>query len=68
MEIDHEWCRSVYTLDPTGTMVEWCTTTRTFTDEDRAAAARDLVDPAPTLKDPPEPVFHRAADRVTATS
>ena len=67
MEIDHGWCRSVYTVDPTGTMVEWCTTTRTFTDDGpRRGAARDLIDPAPPLKTPPEPVFHRAADRVTA--
>ncbi len=66
MEIDHEWCRSVYTLDPTGTMVEWCTTTRVFSDADRTAAARDLADPAPPLRTPPEPIFHRAADRVTA--
>ena len=67
MEIDHEWCRSVYTTDPTGTLVEWCTTTRVFSDADRAAAANDLVDPSPTMKPPPEPVFHRAADRVPAS-
>ena len=64
MEIDHEWCRSVYVLDPTGTMVEWCTTTRAFTDQDREEAARDLVDPSPQLRTAPEPIFHRAADRV----
>ena len=67
MEIDHEWCRSIYVLDPTGTMVEWCTTTRTFTDDDRQAAARDLADPEPQLKPAPEPIFHRAADRVPAS-
>jgi len=26
-EIDHGWCRSVYTLDPNGIMVEFCVTT-----------------------------------------
>jgi hypothetical protein len=67
MEIDHEWCRSIYVLDPTGTMVEWCTTTRVFTDDDRQAAARDLADPEPQMKPAPEPVFHRAADRVPAS-
>lgn len=66
MEIDHGWCRSVYTLDPTGTMVEWCTSTRAFTAEDRAEALQLLADPSPELKQPPEPVFHRAADRVAA--
>lgn len=59
MELDHEWCRSIYTLDPSGIMVEWCTTTRVFDDEDRAAAARDLLDPAPTVKPAPDPIFHQ---------
>ena len=68
MEIDHGWCRSVYTTDPTGILVEWCTTTRVFTDEDRRDAARDLADPSPQLKQPPEPVFHRAADRIPASN
>jgi catechol 2,3-dioxygenase-like lactoylglutathione lyase family enzyme len=75
MEIDHEWCRSVYTTDPNGILVEWCTTTRAFTAADRADAARDVTDPAPTLQAPPEPIFHRhdrpapaAADRVPTPS
>src|SRR4051794_36319002 len=28
VEIDHGFCVSVYTTDPNGTMVEWCTDTR----------------------------------------
>ena len=28
-EIDHGWCRSVYTVDPNGIMVEFCVTTKT---------------------------------------
>lgn len=67
MEIDHGWCRSIYTMDPNGIMVEWCTSTRTFTDDDRRAAARDLADPAPTLKPPPEPLFHRAGQVAAAS-
>lgn len=66
MELDHDWCRSVYTTDPNGILVEWCTTVRAFTAEDHAAAQRDLLDPAPAAKAQPEPVFHRAADRVAA--
>ena len=27
-EIDHGWCRSVYTVDPNGIMVEFCVTTK----------------------------------------
>jgi hypothetical protein len=26
-EIDHGWCRSLYTVDPNGIMVEFCVTT-----------------------------------------
>ncbi len=38
LEIDHNWCHSVYTSDPNGNMVEFCATTGTFTDEDRTRA------------------------------
>lgn len=68
MEIDHGWCRSIYTLDPTGTMVEWCTTTRVFDADDRAAAARDLIDPQPVLKTPPEPTFHKGRQPADAAA
>ena len=27
-EIDHGWCRSIYTVDPNGIMVEFCVTTK----------------------------------------
>ncbi len=64
MELDHDWCRSVYTSDPNGILVEWCTTVRAFTPEDHAAAARDLLDPQPAAKPAPDPIFHRAEDRV----
>lgn len=43
LEIDHRWCYSVYTQDPNGTMVEFCTTTATFDDEDRARAREALT-------------------------
>ncbi|MCB1690469.1 MAG: VOC family protein [Halioglobus sp.] len=38
LEIDHNWCHSIYTNDPNGNMVEFCLTTGTFTAEDRAQA------------------------------
>ena len=63
MEIDHGWCASVYTLDPNGTLIEFCTTTRAFTDDDRAEAQRLLADPAPAVGKPPDGVLHRAAKR-----
>jgi catechol 2,3-dioxygenase-like lactoylglutathione lyase family enzyme len=67
MELDHGFCRSVYTVDPNGVLVEWCADTRQLDDDDRAAAARALADPRPPLEDMPEPVFHRAR-RVVPTA
>ncbi len=63
MEIDHDWCISVYTTDPNGILVEFSTLTRDFTDADRAEAQLLLADPAPTLRrDPKSVVIHKAAD------
>lgn len=59
-ELDHGWCRSIYCTDPNGILVEFCTTTREFTDADKAEAEALLFDPAPPLKDPPAPVIHPA--------
>ncbi len=45
LEIDHNWCRSIYTRDPNGNMVEFCLTTGEFnaSDRERALAALDEV-------------------------
>lgn len=42
LEIDHNWCRSVYTRDPNGNMVEFCLTTGRFTEADRTRAIAAL--------------------------
>ncbi len=52
-EVDHGWCRSIYTVDPNGVMIEFCTNTRELTEEDRAEAHRLLRDPSPDLGSPP---------------
>ena len=66
-EIDHGWCRSIYCTDPNGILVEYCTTTRVFTEDDREEARRLLFDPAPPMmKSPPEPVIHPATAPATA--
>jgi hypothetical protein len=44
LEIDHNWCRSVYTRDPNNNMVECCLTTGSFTPEDRARALAALTE------------------------
>lgn len=61
-EIDHDWCRSIYAMDPNGTMVEFCLSTRSLDENDRAEALQLLNDPAPPLLVPKEPVFHLAAE------
>jgi catechol 2,3-dioxygenase-like lactoylglutathione lyase family enzyme len=62
MEIDHGWCRSVYTRDPNGILVEFCTLTRSLTDADRAEALRLLDEPSPALHEPPALRWTRASD------
>lgn len=59
-EVDHGFCRSIYTNDPNQTMVEWCLDTRPLDGTDREHAARTISDPAPALEDPPSAEFHRA--------
>ncbi|MEP5763531.1 MAG: VOC family protein [Halieaceae bacterium] len=41
LEIDHNWCHSIYTKDPNDNLVEFCVTTCSFTaaDRERALAA-----------------------------
>ena len=42
LEIDHNWCHSVYTKDPNGNAVEFCVTTGAFSEEDRQRAVAAL--------------------------
>jgi catechol 2,3-dioxygenase-like lactoylglutathione lyase family enzyme len=60
MEVDHGFCRSVYTVDPNGILVEWCTDTRPLDDEDRRQALEALTADRPPVENAPVPVFHRA--------
>ena len=60
MEVDHGFCVSIYTTDPSGTLVEWCADTRPLGEADRAEAARLLADPHPPLEAPAQSVFHKA--------
>ena len=48
-EVDHDFCVSIYTTDPNGNLVEFCHTTRPFTDEERQRAMDVLLDPSPAL-------------------
>ena len=49
LEVDHDFCVSIYIRDPSGNMVEFCHTVRDFTDDERARAAQVLVDPSPSF-------------------
>jgi len=49
MEIDHDWCVSIYTQDPNGILVEFCTLVRDLTEADRREAARLLAEPNPPV-------------------
>jgi catechol 2,3-dioxygenase-like lactoylglutathione lyase family enzyme len=51
-EVDHGWCRSVYTVDPNGILIEFCANTRALGEKDRAEAQRLLRDPSPPLGAP----------------
>ncbi|HTO68482.1 MAG TPA: VOC family protein [Myxococcota bacterium] len=60
MEIDHHWCYSIYTQDPNGTLVEFCTTTAEFGDADRKRARELLTEANPTPVAPKSQKFHKA--------
>jgi catechol 2,3-dioxygenase-like lactoylglutathione lyase family enzyme len=60
MELDHGFCRSIYTNDVNGTLVEWCLDTRPLDDDDRREGERLLLDPSPELGPGPGAEFHTA--------
>jgi catechol 2,3-dioxygenase-like lactoylglutathione lyase family enzyme len=66
IEVDHGFCASVYTMDPNGILVEWCTDTAPLTEDDRRRALEMVTATAPDLEDAPVPVFHRGRTRTPA--
>jgi len=59
-EVDHGFCKSLYTSDPNGITVEWCITTQPFTEADKKKAAEDLANPKPEFEPTPSVIVHRA--------
>jgi catechol 2,3-dioxygenase-like lactoylglutathione lyase family enzyme len=59
VRIDHGWCTSIYTNDPSRILVEFCTTTRVFTGADhrKAEASRAAVTPEIDRTEPPMEFF-----------
>ncbi len=66
LEVDHGWCTSIYTTDPNGIMVEWCTTTAEFTAADAEAAHRLLAAERPELESGKSPKFYRSPQNANA--
>jgi catechol 2,3-dioxygenase-like lactoylglutathione lyase family enzyme len=60
-EVDHEFIRSAYTLDPDGTMVEWTYRTRALTESDRQEATAILADDSPATEEEYAGTFIRAS-------
>ncbi|MDC6486027.1 VOC family protein, partial [Luminiphilus sp.] len=60
LEVDHNWCRSIYTKDPNGNMVEFCVTTGAFSAEDRDLALKALTSNQVSHSEPPASIeIHR---------
>ena len=53
LEVDHEFCISIYITDPSGNMVEFCHSVREFTAEEKAHAAATVANPSPELETTP---------------
>ena len=63
MEVDHNWCRSIYTRDPNDNVVEFCLTTGSFTAEDRDRALAALSETTASFSPPPASMTrHRPAE------
>jgi len=59
-EIDHGWCKSIYVMDPNDIMVEFCVSTREFTEQDTREALALLEEQKPELGPPPPVKIHKA--------
>ncbi|MGH0038416.1 MAG: VOC family protein [Myxococcota bacterium] len=59
VEIDHNWCVSIYTTDPNGTLVEFCTTTAPFSAGSRERARKALVSDDLDFDADPTVTFHK---------
>jgi hypothetical protein len=68
VRIDHGWCTSIYANDPNGIMVEFCSTTRAFTEDDHRRA-QELVsaEQPPVNRGEPPIQFFEARSRDDAT-
>ena len=47
LEVDHEFCVSIYIRDPSNNMVEFCHTTRPFSADELSQASEKVLHPSP---------------------
>jgi catechol 2,3-dioxygenase-like lactoylglutathione lyase family enzyme len=68
--IDHGWCTSIYTEDPSGIMVEFCTLTRELTEADKRDALKTLAAVRPEIDrtDPPIEFFEASKADASKTN
>jgi catechol 2,3-dioxygenase-like lactoylglutathione lyase family enzyme len=67
VEVDHEWCRSIYASDPNGITVEFCCTTRAFRDDEPAWAASHVLSTSVDLDSTvPQTIIHKPLTRSKA--
>lgn len=60
LEIDHEWCISIYALDPNGIMVEFCWLTRPFAEQEVAESIPLLHERKPRFDEAGKVTVHPA--------
>ncbi len=63
LEMDHDFCTSIYIRDPSNNMVEFCHTTRPFTDDERNRAVEVLGEARPPFDAEPKVTVHRPVER-----
>lgn len=68
MEVDHDWCRSIYATDPNGILVEWCAMVRSLGPDDTREAEALLANDNPPLEPAIVPIVTRPAVTVPALS
>jgi catechol 2,3-dioxygenase-like lactoylglutathione lyase family enzyme len=65
-EVDHGFCRSIYTTDPNGIMVEFCWMVRELDQHDAEEAAALLAAEQPEFEAPPTVTIHEPLVPATA--
>jgi catechol 2,3-dioxygenase-like lactoylglutathione lyase family enzyme len=66
LHINHGFCQSIYLEDPNGITVEFCCTTRPFTEDEKRFANENIGASSLAWEDPPEATVHEPLSRAEA--